>query len=467
MANILRVTTPQVGYDNSNAGVKNSPTTKKDLAIQYQAELESILGEQNQGEIGTKDGQGYFRESNFGNFLNMIKTSPQVTTLFSKLLFSEFDTIISSEMNLEFSEEISQFLDSIQQSPESAYQFVKEQLEGNNQFQGEFFQKIRLVLNQTDSVELRTLVLDFMKRYVDMISGEHLLKQMFYNLDQIEKYMFRADKEALEQLMTLVNMQADMGDTKENSQVLKQSILSFLGAYIKKTHDFGPIRDQIALFASNLARYENGDAEQLLKLFQQLKGYRGFYQEFGALNEFQLMELLKEKRTLGKTKSHFFSVLKEGLNGAGGMENRQVFEDMLHSFLLNESVYMPLFHTMIPMEMFGRRMMSEIWIDPDELSVGSQKEGRRMRIFLKLDIEQIGNIDVILLYEQSSISAQIICPERLKTQDKEIQEGIGKIMERNGISMQNLKLDYSGKEKQVSEVFKKLYEGKKGVNVRI
>ena len=254
MANILRVTTPQVGYDNSNAGVKNSPTTKKDLAIQHQAELESILGEQNQGEIGTKDGQGYFRESNFGNFLNMIKTSPQVTTLFSKLLFSEFDTIISSEMNLEFSEEISQFLDSIQQSPESAYQFVKEQLEGNNQFQGEFFQKIRLVLNQTDSVELRTLVLDFMKRYMDMISGEHLLKQMFYNLEQIEKYMFRADKEALEQLMTLVNMQADMGDTKENSQVLKQSILSFLGAYIKKTHDFGPIRDQIALFASNLAR---------------------------------------------------------------------------------------------------------------------------------------------------------------------------------------------------------------------
>lgn len=470
MANVLRVTTSQVGYDNTSGGVRANQTPQnKNLGVQNQENLGTITGEGTLSSLNGKGEQSYLGESNFGSFLQMIQTNPQVTDVFSNLLFTEFETIMKSEMNPEFSEVIEEFLNSIQQEPEQMEQFMKEQIEGSNQFQGPFFNQIRKVLNETESVELRTVVLDFMKRYMDMLSGEHLLKQMNSQLEEIKKYMFRSDKEQLEQMMKFLDLQAELGDTKANEKVLKQDILSFLGNYIKKTHDFGEIRDQISLFSITIARYENGNKEQLLKIFQQLKGYRGFYEVFGRMTEEQLFhhfQKQKEKK-LGKMKSQFLAVLTEGLKGAGGLENRQVFEQLMNSFLMNESVYMPLLHTMIPIEVFGKRIMSEIWVDPDELHSGRTKEERKMRFLIKLNVEQVGNIDIILLYQQGNLSAQIGCPSTLQNLDGQIKEGIQSIIEKNHIKMQHLKMEYGVKEKQLMEVFPKLYERKQGVNVRI
>lgn len=469
MANVLRVTTTQVGYDNTSSGVKTNQTPQKNLGIQNQDSLGVVGGEEAFGGIGGKTEQGYFGESNFGNFLQMIQGNPQVTNIFSKLLFTEFETIMNSEMNIQFSETIEKFLNSIKQEPDQMEQFVKEQVQDANRFQGVFFEQVRNVLNQTESVELRTVVLDFMKRYIDMLSGEHLLKQMGSQLEEIKKYMFRSDREQLEELMKQIDQQAELGDTTGNEKILKQNILPFLGNYIKKTHNFGQIRDQISLFSITIARYENGNKEQLLKLFQQLKGYRGFYEAFGRMTEEQLLQQfqMKKEQGIGEMKSQFLTVLTEGLNGAGGLENRQIFERLMNSFLMNESVYMPLLHLMLPIEMFGKRIMSEIWIDPDELHSGKEKEERRIRFLLKLNVEQVGMIDVVLLYEQGSIRANIGCPQTLEKLDPQIKEGIQKIMEKNNIKMQHLKMEYGAKEKQLLEVFPKLYERKQGVNVRI
>ena len=469
MANILKVTTPQIGYDNTNTNVKNNPTTQKKIGIQTGENIEGLLSKENLNEILNAEEKKYFAESNFGSFLEAMKKTPKEGEIVSKLLFQDFDKMVNVGMNLGFSEEISKFLDSIKQSPESLNQFIKEQLKSTTRFQGEFFEKIRTIMNQTDSVELRATILDFMKRYVDMTCGYHLLKQMSYHLTEIQKYMFRADKERLQLLKQQLNQEAPLGDTKGNEQILKRAILPFLGAYIKKTHDFGAIREQISLLMIQVARYENGNKDELLKVFQVLKRYRGFYQVFGDLDEATLFSLLceKEEEPLGQMQAQFFSILSEGVKGAGGMENRHIFESLMHSFLLNESVYMPLIHVMVPIEMFGRKMVSELWLAPDELGNGVQAKERQIKVLLKFSIEDLGDVHAILLYRNNSICAELLCPKQLQEEDKKIKDEVLSILERNNFSIQSFHVAYGEKEQDIIKVFQKLYERKKGIHVRV
>ena len=135
MANILKVTTPQVGYDNRNTNVKNNPTTQKKIGIQAGENIEGILSKENLNEILNAEEKKYFAESNFGSFLEAMKKTPKEGEIVSKLLFQDFDKMLNVGMNLGFSEEISKFLDSIKQSPESLNQFLKEQLKSTTRFQ--------------------------------------------------------------------------------------------------------------------------------------------------------------------------------------------------------------------------------------------------------------------------------------------------------------------------------------------
>ena len=469
MANILKVTTPQVGYDNTNTNVKNNPTTQKKSGIQTKENIEGILSKENLREILNAEEKKYFAESNFGSFLEAMKKTPKEGEIVAKLLFQDFDKMVSVGMNLGFSEEISKFLDSIKQSPESLNQFIKEQLKSTTRFQGQFFEKICTIMNQTDSVELRATILDFMKRYVDMTCGYHLLKQMSYHLTEIQKYMFRTDRERLELLKQQLNQEASLGDTKGNEQILKRAILPFLGVYIKKIHDFGAIREQISLLMIQVARYENGNKDELLKVFQTLKAYREFYQVFGDLDEDTLFSFLceKEREPLGQMQSQFFSVLSEGIKGAGGMENRHIFESLMQSFLLNESVYMPLIHAMIPVEMFGRKMVSELWIDPDELGNGGQIRERQIKLLLKFYIEDFGDVHAILLYKNNTICAELLFPEQLKGEEKKIHDEVLAILEKNNLSIQSFHVSYGEKGQDIIKVFQKLYERNKGIHVRV
>ena len=58
----------------------------------------------------------------------------------------------------------------------------------------------------------------------------------------------------------------------------------------------------------------------------------------------------------------------------------------MNGMLINESVYMPLLHFILPFQYEDNNVMSEMWVDPD-----SRREedsvGRKIKLFLKFDIQ--------------------------------------------------------------------------------
>ncbi|MPM56816.1 hypothetical protein SDC9_103631 [bioreactor metagenome] len=164
--------------------------------------------------------------------------------------------------------------------------------------------------------------------------------------------------------------------------------------------------------------------------------------------------------------------MEKGIKGEAGYENVDVFKNILTSMLLNESVYMPFVHIMLPMNVDNSMMFSEIWIDPDDekkqgSSQGSSKEERKAKILVKFDIKDVGFFDLIILHQNARVDMQIFCPEKVIKIDKTIKTGLKEILERNGLAVSTISVEKSNSPISISEVFPKIYERKNTVNVRV
>ena len=53
------------------------------------------------------------------------------------------------------------------------------------------------------------------------------------------------------------------------------------------------------------------------------------------------------------------NIMQAGVRGEAGLENKEDFVNMMRSMLINESVYMPVMHVMLPVILNGVPMYSE------------------------------------------------------------------------------------------------------------
>ena len=69
-------------------------------------------------------------------------------------------------------------------------------------------------------------------------------------------------------------------------------------------------------------------------------------------------------------------IIKRGAAGEAGIENKMVFKELMRAVLLNESVYMPILHLTLPLNVNGKLMFSELWLDPDDDGKGFINAGK-------------------------------------------------------------------------------------------
>lgn len=267
MPNILRVTTPPTGLENNN--VKNNPLTTNEKQIQNPVDPGKVVRPDGRGDAGDSQQTklGMNTQSNFGNFIQQINDAPQLTQLFSTLFLQGMGNMVESGIGPEFAEEIAKFMEMMKMSDGQLVDFLKNQAHGAVRYTGTFYNMLRQVMNETQSVELKAGVLDLLKQINDMSSGSHLLENIKGNLDLITQYMMRSDREPLRQLMERLDMTALAGDTKSNGMLLKNEIIPMLGQYVAKTRDFGTIRDLIGVLTFNVSRYENGNLDKVIDSF--------------------------------------------------------------------------------------------------------------------------------------------------------------------------------------------------------
>ncbi|SHJ30133.1 hypothetical protein [Parasporobacterium paucivorans] len=472
MSNVLNVSSAIPGYDNN---IKNNPYTTVSPDLRSYTDPSRVAGPagDNDAKGGQGAGPGLNYDSNYETFTQMLNASPQLTKVFARMLFGGLAGLVEAGMGDAFAGDIAKYMESLKMTEGEATELLKSQAEGSVRYRGAFFGLLRQVMNETSSIELKTRILDFVRRYGDMASGKHIQNSIQENLSDIERHMLSPDREQLKGMAGRLVYPAGPEGTGENVRMLKNEILPFLSRYIRKTHDMGRVRDAISLLAYNTARYENGDSQGVSHAFKKLLGYQAFARRFKGVDPDALMEGLAKMdfdREAGKNErvQNFLNVLQRGLSGEAGLENKQAFEDVLQALLLNESVYMPLLHLMAPMELEGKQLFSELWIDPDAEDTGNVlARDRKIRLLVKFDIKDVGYFDLVLFYQDGKADVQLFYPEKLASSRKMIETGVGAILAGNSIEARSLSLDVSRKPLQLQEVFPKLLERRNSVNVRV
>ena len=137
--------------------------------------------------------------------------------------------------------------------------------------------------------------------------------------------------------------------------------------------------------------------------------------------------------------------------------------------LVNESVYMPVNHYLIPLEWDGRMLFSELWVDPDAEEGRGRGGGRggAMKFLFKMDVQSLGLFDIILTARDSEVDIQISCPDKVVPFSKQIETAVSQILTRNDLRPSRVAVRRLEHPVTLTEVFPKIFEGKNSVNVKV
>ena len=473
MSNILKVTTPTVGYDNNSVNNKPTPSQQaEDLSIKNPVEANRVGRADGRAESGGNDGgRGIAYDSNFGSFIQSLRDLPRLSEAMSKMIFGGMANLVESGITKGTAEDIQAFFQMLNMSPEKLSEFLKSQMAGANRLQGPLFDVLRQIMDEATTVELKAGVLDLLKKYNDMSSGKHLMENIKGTLEDIEARMFKGDREGLMKLAMKLKPHT-MDSNAANVRLLKEQIIPYMGKYVADNREMGKLRDLVTLVAFNTSRYESGSLDNVVQAFQRLMDFPTFQKHFKGMSVNDFRDMLRGvdyDRAAGKNEltDKLLNIMQAGVKGEAGIENKEAFVNIMRSILVNESVYMPVMHVMLPVILDGVPMFSEMWVDPDEESGNQGSKERGIKLLIKFDMKDVGFFDMMLYYEKGKIDMLIHYPEELSGHESDIRENIRKIMSRNELELEYLGVEQNKAPIQVSAAFPKIFERRNSINVTI
>ncbi len=473
MSNILKVTTPTVGYDNNSVNNKPTPSQQaEDLSIKNPVEANRVGRADGRAESNSNDGgRGIAYDSNFGSFVQSLRDLPRLNEALSKMIFGGMANLVESGITKGTAEDIQAFFQMLNMSPDKLSEFLKSQMAGANRLQGPLFDVLRQIMDEATTVELKAGVLDLLKKYNDMSSGKHLMENIKGTLEDIEARMFKGDREGLMKLAMKLKPHT-MDSNAANVRLLKEQIIPYMGKYVADNREMGKLRDLVTLVAFNTSRYESGSLDNVVQAFQRLMDFPTFQKHFKGMSVNDFRDMLRGvdyDRAAGKNEltDKLLNIMQAGVKGEAGIENKEAFVNIMRSILVNESVYMPVMHVMLPVILDGVPMFSEMWVDPDEESGNQGSKERGIKLLIKFDMKDVGFFDMMLYYEKGKIDMLIHYPEELSGHESDIRENIRKIMSKNELELEYLGVEQNKPPIQVSAAFPKIFERRNSINVTI
>ena len=473
MPDLLGVTNPVPGHDNTQIN-RNIPISPNNTQVQNVPDTTRVTGADNRTEQqdASQEGGRVRYDSNFQTFLQQLRQTQSGAGILARLLAGE-GTVVASGMSEGIAEELSQVLEMLKMDDEGQLlRFLTEQTQAGTRFGGALFDMLRNAYARADHAGVRNDILTFLKSYSDWSSTGHLEGNLTRNLAAMADAMPASWGDKLRGLLAQLENGVAAGDRQGNISLIQQEVLPFMSAYVGQTHDLGTPRELLSLMMLDLARYENGSEEKLTEMFHQLSGYGTLKGVLGGIDDKALMKLLQnsQARESGATRfaDHLSAAAGRALRGEGSAEVQETFRNLVSSMLINESVYMPIGHFLIPLEMDGRKLFSELWVDADaEEKNGRGRGGKCMKLLFKIDVEKLGLFDVVLACrDNKEVEVAIACPERAAPFSREIEQTVSRILTRNELTPTGIVVRKMERPVTLTEVFPKIFEGKNSINVK-
>lgn len=477
MPELLGATNPVPGYDKTtvNRNITVSPDNTQIQNVPDPSKVVRADGRTEQQDSNLQGDGGIRYDSNFQTFLQRLRDTPSLADSLSRIFSGREGIVVSSGLSAGIAEEMGRLLEMLRMDESQLLDFLQGQFKTGTRFGGALFALLRSAYARAASEGVRTDILQFLKAYVDFDSTTHIEGNLLRDLQSMADAMPASWAEKLRDLTAQLQNGIAAGNRQGNLQLLQREIFPYMSSYVERTHDMGTPRALLTMLALNVARYENGSEEKLLEGFHQLSGYGTLKGQLGGIDDQSLLLLLKN-RGGGDSKAvefsnHLASAAARAFRGEGSAEVQQAFQNLIAAMLVNESVYMPINHYLLPLEWDGRMLFSELWVDPnaeDEQNRGGDGGARNtMRFLFKMDVQGLGLFDVILAAQGTDVDVQIACPDKAAPFSKQIGDAVSQILARNDLRPARVAVRRMDRPVTLTEVFPKIFEGKNSINVKV
>jgi len=413
-------------------------------------------------------------DSNFLTFLGRLNDTPGLAQSLSEVLRSFQGTVVSSGMGEGMAVDMAALLEMLKVDEGTLPAFFKSQLDTSNRFSGPLFAILRDAYGTSSSEVLRGSILQFLKRYNDYSSSQHIQGNLLRTLTRLTRAIPASWGNQLLGMVSELEGKMAAGDRAGSMKLLQGAIIPFLANYTSRTNDMGLSRSLISMLALDVARYENSSKEGLLQAFHQLNANETLRGRLGGLSDEALLRLLDsggfaKAAAQDRFADQLAQTAQRALRGGAGAETQEAFRNILSAFLVNESVYMPLLHMILPLEWDGRMLFSEMWVDPDaeeNLKHGNGHRDNTIRFLFKIDIQGLGFFDMVLTCQRENVDLQLYCPQSVTPFAGIVQGEMTRILSENGMKPGSVLVQAMEKPLTISSVFPKIFEGENSINVK-
>ena len=418
----------------------------------------------------------YNPDSVFEKFIESLKSSPVLSEGARKLLLNKqfINHNIYSDPVLKSLFE--SFVKTIEMNDEEILNFLKFQQGTYTKFHGEFFDNLRALLKtDPDNNDFKYVLKNFLRSYDCFISVEETNKSISAALNNIERnlpeVLRKTFNEMTDKLISDNPKGADL-----NLNLLKNEIIPFIGKYISKMNDFGPVRNYVSVLIHNTIRLETAsinnfydDLEILLEFIRYNFDVNEEY--IDAMNKSLINKYEGASNVKNDSIDSFLKLLYTGSKESKNLANRGVMDDIKESLLFSQNVHIPLTHIFLPLNYNGMFMFSEIWIGKKYEELPDKKKRTEYcpsyKVFITFDIQNLGYFETTLVLKESGLSLDIYVPAGLSEYTGKIKDDLNAILSKDKLNVTNMTVQESVRKRRFNEVFSNLTERKNGVDVTI
>ena len=141
--------------------------------------------------------------------------------------------------------------------------------------------------------------------------------------------------------------------------------------------------------------------------------------------------------------------------------------NLLQSLLNAPGVFTPLAHYVLPLQFEDTKAFGELWVDNDENNPNNTPVGQKnYHLFLTFDIESVGRFEVDMYALGENISLSFLYPEGFDYRVKRLTDKIDLVIRNIGYKPVKMETAVLRKPHNLTEVFPKIVDRRRGLNVQ-
>lgn len=141
--------------------------------------------------------------------------------------------------------------------------------------------------------------------------------------------------------------------------------------------------------------------------------------------------------------------------------------NLLQSLLNAPGVFTPLAHYVLPLQFEDTKAFGELWVDNDENNPNNTPAGQKnYHLFLTFDIEAVGRFEVDMYALGENVSLSFLYPDGFQYRVKRLTDKIEQVIRNIGYKPAKLETAVLNKPHILTDVFPKIIDRRKGLNVQ-